>query len=140
MLLCRPGHLAGRGGRDVHGDGHVRAGTVRQRHRNVPNRVRPGCGHDSGQRHIQHSGRVGVRGPGRQEGHQTGKVAAAARQRRVHRDHRRAGRHRGRRRGHVVRGTVHVDHVLRLLPVDVHAGQAPDGREKVEKQELLPVL
>lgn len=136
----RPGHIAGRGGRDVHGDGHVRAGAVRQRDRHVPDRVGPGSGHGGGQRHIQHAGRVGVRRPGRQEGHRAGQVAAAPGQRRIHRGHRHAGRNRRRRRGHVVRGDVHVGHVLRLLPVDVHTGQAPDGRQKVEEQKFVPLL
>lgn len=139
-MYYRLGYLTGRGWSDVHGDGHVRAGTVRQRHRNVPDRVGPGGGHGGGQRHIQHVGRVGVRRPGRPEGHHAGKVAAAPGQRRVHRDDRRAGHHRCRRRGHVVRGVVHVVHVLRVLPVDVHAGQTPDGRKKIEKQKFVPVL
>lgn len=118
----------------------MRAGTVRQRHRHVPDRVGPGSGHGGGQRHIQHAGRVGVRRSSRQEGHHAGKVAAAPRQRRVHRDHRRARGHRGRRHGHVVRGYVHVGHVLRLLLVDVHAGQAQNGRQEVEKQKFVPVV
>lgn len=128
MLCYRPGHIAGRGGSDVHGDRDVRTGTVRQRDRNVPDRVGPGCGHGGGQRRVQHAGRVGVRGPGRPEGHHAGKVAADPGQPGVLGHHRRAGRHRLRRRGHVVRGAIHVDHVLRLLPADVHAGQAPRGR------------
>lgn len=123
-IFFRFGHLTGRGGCDVHGDGHVRAGTVCQCHRDVSNRIRPGSRHGGGQCHIQHAGRVGVRWAGRPEGHQTRKVAVTPGQRRVHRDHRRAGRHRRGRRGHVVRGDVHVVYVLRLFPVDVHTGQA----------------
>lgn len=122
--VYRLGHLAGRGGGDVHGNGHVRARTFRQRHRNVPDRVRPRGGHGGGQRHIQHAWRIGVRRAGRQEGHHVGKVAAAPGQRRVPGVHRRAGHHRSGRCGHVVRGAVPVGHVLRLLPAHVHAGKA----------------
>jgi len=118
----------------------VRTGTVRQRDRHVPDGVGPGCGHGCGQRHIQHAGRVGVRRPGRQEGRHAGKVAAAPGQRRVPSGDRRAGRHRRRRRGHVVRGDVHAGHVLRLLPADVHAGQTQDGRQKAKKQKLVSIM
>jgi len=111
----------------------VCAGTFRQRHRNVPDRVRPRGGHSGGQRHIQHIGRFGVRGTRGQESHQFGKVATASGQWRVLGVNHRAGHHRGRRRGHVVRGTVSAVYVLWVLLTDVHARKAEDSRQKVEK-------
>lgn len=118
----------------------MRARTLRQCHRNVPDRVRPRGGNGGGKRHIQHTGRIGVCRPGREESHHVGKVAAAPGQRSVLSVHRRPGHHRSGRRGHVVRGAVSAVHVLWVLPTDVHAGKTQDCRQKVEKQKLVPVL
>jgi len=55
----------------------VRAGTFRQHHWNVSDRVGPRGGNGGRQCHIQHTGRIGVCWPSRQKSHQVGKVAAA---------------------------------------------------------------
>jgi len=132
-MVFRFGNLAGRCRCDVHGGRNLHVRASRLRDRDFRDQVRPRCGHGGGQRRVQHAGRVGVRRPGSlRPANRCGKVAADPGQRRVRNVHSSSGRHRRGQRDHVVRGSDHGQHVLRILCFPVHAIQARRSSRKVE--------